>query len=62
MNIRRQPKRLHPVNVRLDDDMREELRMVAAEENRSMSNLIVTILREWLDRRRKGDGVTPRKN
>jgi hypothetical protein len=54
MITRKKPKRLHPVNVRLDDEMREELRAVAAEENRSMSNLIVTILREWLDRRRKG--------
>jgi hypothetical protein len=56
MVTRKQPKRLHPVNVRLNDEILEELRTVAAEENRSVSNLIFTILREWLGRRRKGAG------
>ena len=46
-------KRLHPINVRLDDEMRDELRQIAQAENRTLSNLIVTVLREYLDRRKR---------
>jgi hypothetical protein len=45
-------KKLHPVNVRLDDQTLKELHAVAAEENRSLSNLVFTVLRDWLDKRR----------
>ncbi len=46
-------KKLNPVNVRLDDEMREELKKIAQAENRTLSNLIVTVLREYLERRTK---------
>lgn len=48
----KKPKRLHPVNIRLDDEMRDELRAIAAKEGRSLSNLMWVIVREWLDKRR----------
>lgn len=42
------PKRIHPVSVRLDDEVRDKLRAIAARESRSVSNLIYLIVREWL--------------
>ena len=44
----------HPINVRLDDKMREELRKIAKAENRTLSNLIATVLREFLAKRKRG--------
>jgi hypothetical protein len=52
------PKKLHPVNVRMDDAMLAELRGIAAAENRSISNLIVTVLRDWLAARRAGGATS----
>ena len=46
-------KRLHPVNIRLDDEMRDELRALAEEENRPLANYIVTVLKEHLAAKRK---------
>ncbi len=46
-------KRLHPVNIRLDDEMRNELRALAAAENRPLANYIVTVLKEHLAAKRK---------
>jgi hypothetical protein len=34
-------------NVRLPDDLREQLRDKAKEENRTLSNVIITILLEY---------------
>ena len=45
-------KRLHPVNIRLDWEMREELRMLAKLENRPVANYIVTVLKEHLSAKR----------
>jgi hypothetical protein len=42
------PKRIHPISVRLDDDVRDKLRLIAARDSRSVSNLIYLIVREWL--------------
>jgi hypothetical protein len=52
MNTTKQPKRLNTVNVRLDDLTLDELRAIAVEENRTVSNLIGTVLRNWLNERR----------
>jgi predicted DNA-binding protein len=49
-------KRLHPVNIRLDDEMREELRALAEAENRPLANYIVTVLKEHLAAQRKKRG------
>jgi hypothetical protein len=50
--IVKKPKRLHPVGIRLDDAMLQELREVAAVADRPLANLIVAALREWLASRR----------
>jgi predicted transcriptional regulator len=42
------PKRIHPVSVRLDDEVRDKLRAIAARESRSISNLIYLIVRDWV--------------
>ena len=41
-------KRLHSMAIRLDDEMRDELRAMAIKQGRPMANLIVFALREWL--------------
>jgi len=50
MQPRRQ-KRLDPLNIRMTDSMRAELQKLADEQNRSISNLVVTILQAFLDAR-----------
>ena len=45
-------KRLHSLNIRLDDDTMGELRTIAVEEGRTLSNLAWFALREWLEMRR----------
>ena len=47
-------KRLHPVNIRLDDEMRDELKALASQENRPLANYIVTVLKEHLAEKKKG--------
>jgi predicted transcriptional regulator len=34
--------------IRLDDEMRDELRQIADEQGRPLANLMVFALREWL--------------
>jgi hypothetical protein len=51
MPTARPPKRLHTTNVRLDDATLNALRAIALEENRTVSNLIGTIIRDWLNDR-----------
>lgn len=46
-------KKLNPINVRLSDSMRAELQEIAQSENRTLSNLIVTVLQQWIDERRQ---------
>lgn len=43
-------KKLHLINIRVDDAMREELRRRAKEENRAVSNYIATVLQQHLER------------
>lgn len=45
-------KRLHPIAIRLDDDMLDQLRTIAVAEHRPMANLIVAVLKNWLAERR----------
>lgn len=51
MSDTKHPKRLHTVNVRLDDATLEQLRVVALAENRTVSNLIGTFIRDCLKAR-----------
>jgi len=44
MSEDRPKKRLHPVNIRMSDEMRDQLREIAAEDGRTLSNLVVKIL------------------
>jgi predicted DNA-binding protein len=48
MATENEKKRLHPVNIRLDWEMRDELRELAKQENRPLANYIVTVLKEHL--------------
>lgn len=43
------PKRIHSVSIRLDDDTRDRLRRIALRDNRTMSNLVFLIVRDWLE-------------
>jgi hypothetical protein len=45
-------KRLHPVNIRMSDLMLSEMRLHAAREQRTVSNLGGKIILEWLDANR----------
>jgi len=53
MSEDRPKKRLHPVNIRMSDEMRDQLREIAAEDGRTLSNLVVKILDDWLAEREK---------
>ena len=41
------------IYVRIDEDIKKELDMIALEENRSLNNLIVTILLKYLESKKK---------
>ena len=41
--------------LRISEEMKKELDMIALEENRSLNNLIVTILLRYLDNRKYDD-------
>lgn len=41
------------IYVRIDEDLKKELDMIALEEQRSLNNLIVWILTKYLERRGK---------
>ena len=41
------------IYVRIDEDLKKKLDMIALEENRSLNNLIVTILMRYLENRKK---------
>ena len=52
-----------PLNIRIDPELRERLKKQADRENRTLSNLVDTIMREYLDqasrRSRKRSEATP---
>jgi hypothetical protein len=47
------PKKLNTLNIRLTDDQLTRMRAYAAKNNRSLSNLIQTIVAEWLENQEK---------
>jgi predicted transcriptional regulator len=51
------PKRIHSVSIRLDDDTRDRLRVIARRDNRTLSNLVFLIVRDWLAQHDQGDTV-----
>jgi hypothetical protein len=46
-------KRLHPMAIRLDDEMLAELREIARNETRPVANLCVQLLKEAIAERRR---------
>jgi len=40
-----------PLNIRIDPELRERLKKQAHRENRTLSNLVDTILREYLEQK-----------
>jgi hypothetical protein len=42
------PKKIHPVNIRMDEETFEQIRAIALAEDRTVSNLINRIVKEWL--------------
>ncbi len=41
------------ITLRTNEEIKKELDMIALEENRSLNNLIVTILMRYLENRKK---------
>lgn len=50
-------KKLYPINIRVDHELKESLRKIASEEDRPMANMIVRILREYVDARATDERV-----
>jgi predicted transcriptional regulator len=46
-------KRLNVTNIRLDDELRKELKKLAAKADRPMANYIVHVLREHVAEQKK---------
>lgn len=46
------------IYVRIDEDLKKELDMIALEENRSLNNLIVTILIKYLETKKKKEKIS----
>lgn len=44
------------ITLRTNEEIKKELDKIALEENRSLNNLVVTILVKYLDERNKKDG------
>jgi hypothetical protein len=42
------PKKIHPVNIRMDEETYARLRAIAMSEDRTVSNLINRIVKDWL--------------
>jgi len=40
-----------PLNIRIDPELRERLKKQADRENRTLSNLVDTIVREYLEQK-----------
>lgn len=49
----RMTKRTEQVNVRLDPEMKAELTAFADAQHRSLSNLILAVLKDWLAAQRE---------
>ena len=44
------------ITLRTNEEIKKELDKLALEENRSLNNLIITILMKYLDEKKKKDG------
>lgn len=44
------------ITLRTNEEIKKELDKIALEENRSLNNLVVTILVKYLDERNEKDG------
>jgi predicted transcriptional regulator len=49
----RKPKRLNVTNIRLDDELKTELKKLADEADRPLANYIVRALRQHVAERKK---------
>lgn len=45
----RMPKRLHVVQIRLDDETLEIMRAEAERQHRAMANLISAVIKDWAE-------------
>ena len=43
-----------PLNIRIDPELRARLKKQAGRQNRTLSNLVDTILREYLEQKSRG--------
>lgn len=43
------PKRLHVVQIRLDDETLEIMRAEAERQHRAMANLISAVIKDWAE-------------
>ncbi len=48
-----------PLNIRIDPELRERLKKQAHRENRTLSNLVDTIVREYLDEKSRRSRKRP---
>jgi uncharacterized protein (DUF1778 family) len=48
------PQRIKPLTVRLPDDLRAIIENAAARDRRSISFVVVAVLKEWADIERSG--------
>lgn len=53
----RPPKKTQSINVRLDEETLEQLRSIAYDEDRTISNLIARALKEWLAARPESESA-----
>jgi molybdopterin-guanine dinucleotide biosynthesis protein A len=43
----------HPISIRFDPELRAELEKIAQRENRKLSNLVETILRQYVEAQKR---------
>lgn len=43
----------HPIAIRFDPELRAELEKIAARENRKLSNLVETVLRQYVEAQKR---------
>jgi len=47
------PKKLLPINIRVDPDLKNDLKAFAESEQRPLANFIVRVLTEYRDERKQ---------
>lgn len=45
--------KMHAISIRFDPELRAELEKIAARENRKLSNLVETVLRQYVEAQKK---------